>query len=93
MSNNHDQLFNMNPKEILAYLDERLAHKPDTVPAGWHTIISLAKAWGLSDQTTGKRVNKAVRDGLMVKRVFRVVTQGELVRPVAHYRLAAKGKA
>lgn len=94
MSNNHtpDRLFNMTPKEILAYLDDRIGNKPETVPAGWHTIFQLAKAWNISDQHTGKRVNLAVREGLMEKRTFRVMTCGGMVRPVAHFRLVGKGK-
>lgn len=82
-----EELLNMKPSDILAYLDAKLGCKPDTVPEGWYTLHDLAKSWGLSDQSSGKRVNKAVAQGLLEKAMFRVSTQSSGVRPVAHYKV------
>ena len=80
-----DDLLNMKPEDILTYLDDRLGKKPDVIPPGWYSLATLSKAWGISDQSAGSRVNKAVVEGLMEKRWFRVMTSAKYLRPVAHY--------
>ena len=91
MSNNTpDKLFSMTPKEILSFIDKRCGNLPEQVPPGWYSVFTLAKEWNLSEQHTGKRLQSAVREGLMEKKSFRIATSGTAVRPVAHYRVVVK---
>jgi hypothetical protein len=85
-----DDLLNMKPEDILTYLDDKLAKKPDVIPAGWYSLATLSKAWGISEQSAGQRVNKGVEDGLMAKRWYRVMTSAKYLRPVAHYSVVKK---
>lgn len=86
-----EDLLNMNPADILTFLKAKSGNKADEVPPGWHTINGLAKAWNISGQHAGNRLNQAVRDGVMEKKSFKVSTGGGMVRPVVHFRLVVKG--
>jgi hypothetical protein len=69
-------------KRLLELLNNPVAR---VVPKGWKTLAQICVDIGLSDSQTGKLVRKAVEDGVLEKRMFRITTNS-VTRPVAHYK-------
>jgi len=61
----------------------------DTVPPGWLTAKQIGRLLEKSGSRTREYLVEAVAAGRCARQDFRVLS-GQVVRPVPHYRLAAK---
>ncbi len=70
---------------------DRLRHfngvEPEKVPPGWFTVQQIAKRWGISRGSAGRRLQQIAKRGLAARKMFRIATgpDGSMVFPIPHY--------
>lgn len=63
--------------------------KPDKVPPGWKTSIQWADEDGFSHSYTRQLLSRAVADGTIEMKKFRI-SNGNMLFPTPHYREKSK---
>jgi len=77
-------------------LQKHVFEKFDPAPAGWKTVIDIAKEMKMTRGYAGKTVGKLIKLGLAEKKYYRVLIVGKIKtssRMVPHYRLLPKAKS
>jgi len=64
------------------------AKTPEEVPKGWLTTKEIAKEMGKSEQRACVLLRKALEEGKIETRPFKILRSG-VVRPIPHYKKKA----
>lgn len=70
-------------------LNKAMAREADHVPPGWNTAEDVAESVGMARVTTARYLNHGLKNGVIEKKIFRVMTARGLY-PVPHYREVKK---
>ena len=80
----------MDLKALVAAIDDRMNEKAGIVdvPDGWHTTKQWCKMWGRSDRKTREMLRQACADGLMERKIFKVLNVNGEARDIPHFAVA-----
>jgi hypothetical protein len=77
----------MDSAELLRQLRLAIANQPEPVPEGFKTSAQWADEWKITSNAAGIVLCRAVKNGLVETKRFRVISGLRGVYPVTHYRL------
>ena len=80
----------MDIKELVAAIDDRLNEKAGIVdvPEGWFTTKQWCKIWSRGDRKTREMLKQACADGLMERKIYKVVNCNGEARGIPHFAIA-----
>ena len=77
-----------NPRQIQQAVASYLAtFEADTVPAGWHTLKALSKAYGTGHRNVALIMSRLKKHGQVEVRDFKCMT-GHGIQRIPHYKLS-----
>ena len=80
----------MDIKELVAAIDDRLNAKAGIVdvPEGWFTTNEWRQNWRRSDRKTREMLKQACADGLMERKIYKVLNVNGEARDIPHFAVA-----
>jgi len=77
----------MKPKIIdLETLRKKIIPEGEKPEPGFYTLAQYVEAWDLSESRTHTLLKRAVQAGAMEKKLFKVMSGGNQLRYVAHFK-------